>query len=170
MKALAAVVMVAAGVVPGLAIHPGGVGAGGGTRAAGWTAAAEAAAATSDGVLNVAYRDGFLTVYCANTALDQVFERVEATTGIRVVPEKRSVRKCRRTAITRRPLEWALERLLTDHGFSYVLVLAPNNDIVTVRVYDTGERVQRAPPRPVRRIPGRLRRWPWIRANPGVRW
>jgi hypothetical protein len=158
--------MVTAGVVPGVAIHPGAVVAGGGTRAVGWTAAAEAAAAKSDGVLNVAYRDGFLTVYCSNTALDQVFERVEATTGIRIVPEKQSVRKCRRTAIRRRPLEWALERLLTDHGFSYVLVLAPNDDIVTVRIFDTGERIQRAPPSPVRRIPGSLRRWPWIRWRP----
>jgi hypothetical protein len=169
-KALAAVVMVAAGLVPDVAIHPGAVVAGGGTRAVGWTAAAEAAAAKSDGVLNVAYRDGFLTVYCANTALDQVFERVEATTGIRVVLENQSVRKCRPTAIRRRPLDWALERLLTDHGFSYVLVLAPNDDIVTVRVFDTGERIQRAPPSPVRRMPGRLWRWPGIRAKPGVRW
>jgi hypothetical protein len=165
-KALAAVVMVAAGVVPGLAIPPGAIVARGGTRALGWTTAAEAAAATSAGALNVAYRDGFLTVYCANTALDQVFERVEAATGIPVVLEKQSVRKCRRTAIRRRPLEWALERLLTDHGFSYVLVLAPNDDIVTVRIFDTGERIQRAPPSPVRRIPGRLRHWPWIRWRP----
>lgn len=166
MSALAAVVMVAAGVVPGLATHPGAGVDGGRTRASGWTAAAEAAAARSDEVLNVAYRDGFLTVYCANTALDQVFERVEAATGIPVVLENQSVRKCRRTAIRRRPLEWALERLLTDHGFSYVLVLAPNDDIVTVRIFDTGERVQRAPPRPVRRIPGSLRRWPWTRWGP----
>jgi hypothetical protein len=114
----------------------------------------------------VAYRDGFLTVYCSNTALDQVFARVEATTGIRVVLEKQSLRKCRRTAIRGRPLERALERLLTDHGFSYVLVLAQNNDIVTVRVFDTGERVQRPPPKPVRRIPGHLRRWPWTRWRP----
>lgn len=164
MKALAAVVIVAAGVVPGLAIHLGAVGAGGSARAFRWTTAlAEAAEAKSDEILNVTYRDGFLTVYCANTTLDEVFERVEATTGIHIVLEKESVRTCRRTTIKSQPLEWALERLLTDHGLSYVLVLAPNDDIVTVRIFDTGERVQRAPPSPARRIPGRLRRWPRFR-------
>jgi hypothetical protein len=126
----------------------------------------EPAATTSNGVLNVAYRDGFLTVDCVNTTLDQLFARVEATTGIPVVLKTASVRRCRRTAISRRPLEWALERLLTDHGLNYVLVLAPSSEIVTVRIFDPGERVERAPPRPVRQVPGHLRRWPGVRWRP----
>jgi hypothetical protein len=147
----------------GPAIHLGGVGAGGGARAFGWTAAAEGAEAKSDETLSVTFRSGLLTVYCANRSLDEVFKRVEASTGIRVVSQRGSVRTCRRTTIKSQPLEWALERLLTDHALGYVLVLAPNNDIVAVRIFDTGERVQRAPPSPARRIPARVRRWPLYR-------
>lgn len=109
------------------------------------------------------YEAGRLTVYCVNAALDEVFKRVEASTGIRVVLEKPSARTCRSTAIEGQPLEWALDRLLTDHGLSYVLVLEPEDAIVAVRIFDRGERVQRAPPSPARGVPGRLRRWPWPR-------
>jgi hypothetical protein len=161
-KALAFVVILAADFVPGLAIHIAAVGAGGGARSFRWTTAL-AEAATSNETLDVTYRDGRLTVYCANTALGEVFERVEATTGVEVVLEKQSVRTCRSTTIRSQPLERALDRFLTDHGLSYVFVLAPDDEIVTVRIFDTGERVQRAPPSPARRFPRRLWRWPWLR-------
>ena len=164
MKTLAAVLIVAAGVVPGLVLHIGAVGAGGRARALGSTTAlAEARDATSDALLDVTYRDGFLTVHCANTALDELFARVAAATGIRLVGQQQSVRMCRSTTIQDQPLAWALDRLLTDHGLSYALVLAPTDEIVTVHVFDSGQRVQPAPPRPVRRIPGHLRRWPVVR-------
>jgi hypothetical protein len=143
--------------------HLGAVGAGGGARILWGTAAAEGAEAEPDETLSVTFRGGLLTVYCANSSLDEVFRRVEASTGIRVVPAKRSARTCRRTTIENQPLEWALERLLTDHALGYVLVLAPNNDIVAVRIFDTGERVQRARPSPARRIPARVWRWPLYR-------
>jgi hypothetical protein len=163
-KARAPVVILAAGVVLGLLIHPGAADAAEGARAFRWTAALQqAAAGKSDETLRVTYRDGFLTVYCANTTLEEVFERVEATTGIQVVLEHQSPRTCRSTAIRSQPLEWALDRLLTDHGLSYVLVLAPNYDIVTVRTFDSGKRVQRAPPRPAPAVPRILRRWPRVR-------
>jgi hypothetical protein len=158
-KALAASVIVAAVVVFGVATPIGAGGAQGVARGFGWTAAAaNVAAPKSDKSLSVTYRGGLLTVHCANTALDEVFQRVEATTGIPVLLERQSVRNCRLTTIERQPLERALDRFFTDHGLGYVLVLAPNHDILTVRVFDPGERVQRAPPSPVRRMPGQLRR------------
>jgi hypothetical protein len=161
---LVAVVILATGVVPGLTIHIEAVGAGGGPGAFRWTTPlADAAEPRSEEILTVTYRAGLLTVYCANTALDEVFKRVEASTGVRVVLEKPSARTCRSTAIEGQPLEWALDRLLTDHGLSYVLILEPEDDIVTVRIFDSGERVQRAPPRPARGVPRPLRRWPWSR-------
>jgi hypothetical protein len=144
-KALAAAVILAAGVVPGL------------------PSPIEAAEPKSEETLSVTYAAGLLTVYCVNTALDEVFKRVEASTGIRVVLKKPSARTCRRTGIEGQPLEWALDRLLTDHGLSYVLVLEPDDDIVAVRIFDGGQRVQRAPPSPARSVRRPLRRWLWLR-------
>jgi hypothetical protein len=117
-----------------------------------------AAGGASDHALSVAYRDGRLTVWCTNAALDDLFARVEVATGIRVLRQRVAARTCRRTRIDDRPLDWALDRLLTDHGLSYVLVLDREEDIVTLRIFGGGETVRRAPPRPAR-TPGFLRRW-----------
>jgi hypothetical protein len=158
------VVILATGVVSGLTIHIEAVGAGEGPGTfRSTTPLADAAEPRSEEILTVISRAGLLTVYCANTALDEVFKRVEASTGIRVVLEKPSARTCRSTAIEGQPLERALDRLLTEHGFSYVLILEPEGDIVAARIFDSGERVQRAPPHSARGVRGPLRRWPWFR-------
>lgn len=117
----------------------------------------------SDKALTVTYRDGRLTVRCTNAALTEVFDRLEATTGVDVVFHRSGDRACRNTRIEGQPFDWALDRFLVDHGLSYVLVLDRQQDIIAVRIFDDGKRVTPNVARPPVVVRPPLRYWPRLR-------